>query len=80
MPEEISSMKINEKYKKLNATNELLKCIFYKDKICRPHQIQFKLCIKCHKCKAITIETAIPRLFEKIIIMARSLASVFLNK
>ncbi|OGC13319.1 hypothetical protein A3J90_08100 [candidate division WOR-1 bacterium RIFOXYC2_FULL_37_10] len=77
MIEEIASMRIKEKYKKLNISNELVKCIFYKDKICKPYQIQFKICVKCHRCKAITMETAIPRLFDEIIKRAKDLMSVF---
>lgn len=49
---------------------EGLKCIFYKNEICHPQRINFKICLKCHRCQAVTFENAFPAIFNRIVGMA----------
>jgi len=53
---------------------EGLRCIFYKDQNCNPHKIYFKICLKCHRCRVVTVENVIPLLFNKIVGLAIFLA------
>lgn len=49
---------------------EGLKCIFYKNEVCHPERVNFKICLKCHRCQALTLERALPLLFNKIVGLA----------
>lgn len=53
------------------------KCVFYKHENCNPDKINFKMCAKCHRCRAITFETALPAMFNRIVALAGLLMSVF---
>ncbi|MBU0574230.1 MAG: hypothetical protein KKH83_07125 [Candidatus Margulisbacteria bacterium] len=46
-------------------------CIFYKKDSCNPNKIKYAICKKCHRSRVITLDTAVPRLFERIISMAK---------
>ena len=47
-----------------------LNCIFYKKDACNPNKMNFKICGRCHRSKAITMENLVPRIFERIVGMA----------
>jgi hypothetical protein len=60
----------------LAATKEAerQRCLFYRDQVCNPYKATFKICSKCHRCKVVTVENVIPRLFDKIVGLAIFLA------
>ena len=45
-------------------------CIFYKEHVCNPFKAKFPICLKCHRCKVITVQNALPQLFDRIVMMA----------
>ncbi len=67
---EVGSVKLDE-LKIINPRRtEGQQCIFYKTETCAPNKVKFKICLKCHKCSAITKENFIPQIFNRIIGMA----------
>jgi len=86
MPEEINIANIRDRFQKFNPEpvqneeeEELHSCLFYKNKPCKPNEVQFKICLKCHRCQALTLENVIPKLFNRIVSMAVLFVSVFGN-
>ncbi|KAF0133275.1 MAG: hypothetical protein FD145_1355 [Candidatus Saganbacteria bacterium] len=65
------------KVKDPESVAQNLACVFYKTKSCNPKKISFKICTRCHRCQAITLDNIIPQLFNRIISMASSLMSAF---
>lgn len=67
---EVESVKLEE-LKIINPRKpEGRQCIFYKTETCAPNKVKFKICLKCHKCSAITRENFVPQIFNRIINMA----------
>lgn len=79
MIEKIDAVKTEDKIylARPNKKDEGLGCIFYKGEKCSPNKVQFKLCLKCHRCRAITPENIVPVVFNKVVAMAGMLMSVF---
>jgi len=50
--------------------NEEPRCLFFKDHVCNPYKTKFPICLKCHRCKVITVQNALPQLFDRIVMMA----------
>ena len=77
MLEEIAALKVEAKPQRACQNGEEKPCIFYKHEICTPEKIKFKICLKCHRCKVITIERAIPEIFNRIVALAGLLMATF---
>ncbi|MBI5701113.1 hypothetical protein HZC34_04610 [Candidatus Saganbacteria bacterium] len=73
----IDSARTEQAQLKRPKKDEELQCIFYKGKTCSPQKAQFKICLKCHRCVAITVETAIPAVFNRIVALASLLMATF---
>ncbi|MBI5699635.1 hypothetical protein HZC35_04905 [Candidatus Saganbacteria bacterium] len=46
------------------------RCLFYKDHVCNPYKAKYPMCLKCSRSKVITIQNALPQLFDRIVMMA----------
>jgi hypothetical protein len=56
--------------------SEETKCIFYKAEACTPTKMRFNICAKCHRCRVVTMENLVPRMFEKIVGLAIMLMNI----
>ncbi|HTY13143.1 MAG TPA: hypothetical protein VMD02_03030 [Candidatus Omnitrophota bacterium] len=77
---EIESVALEEMHlqKALSPKNTgLTNCLFYKTEACSPTKMKFKICAKCHRCQVITMENAIPRIFDKIVGVAIFMMATF---
>jgi len=77
MVEEITALKAEGNSQKLKQNADEMPCIFYKQEVCSPTKAKFKICLKCHRCRALTIERAIPELFNRIVALAGLLIMTF---
>ena len=73
---------VEERTKKMESRSALSKreyelCIFFKNKACLPSEVQFKECIKCHKCTALTRENVVSKLYNHIIGVAVLMMSTY---